>query len=452
MTPDVCRVFASAFIQAVASDAKEVVLGHDLRPSSPSMAAACAQAVRDAGKDVVYVGALPTPAVAYYAASRQSPAIIVTGSHIPFDRNGIKFYRVEGEITKADEQAMLNTEVDIVCDGVSGELPSVDRRAIAAYSERYLSTFGAGSLQGMRVALYEHSSVARDVLKFLLTSLGAEVISLGRTDTFVPIDTEAVSPADIAQAKEWARIHQFDAILSTDGDADRPLIGDESGAWFRGDVVGVLCAQALGAQVIVTPVSSNTIAEKCETFRQVIRTKIGSPYVIAAMQAALQAHPPGTVVAGYEANGGFLLGSDVQMPENCLKALPTRDAILPILSLLTTAAKCGVALSELPKRLPRRFTASDRIQNVPTERSRSLITSMRDGAIDPVKILAPGAGPVIEQDVTDGLRLTFKSGEIVHLRPSGNAPELRCYSEANSQERAMQLSSEALQRISAVIL
>jgi phosphomannomutase len=204
--------------------------------------------------------------------------------------------------------------------------------------------------------------------------------------------------------------------------------------------------------VIVTPVSSNTVVEKCETFREVIRTKIGSPYVIAAMQAALQAHPPGTVVAGYEANGGFLLGSDVQMPENCLKALPTRDAVLPILSLLTTAAKRGVALSELPKELPRRFTASDRIQNVATESSHSLITSMRNGTFDPVQILAPGAGPVIEQDVTDGLRLTFKSGEIVHLRPSGNAPELRCYSEANSQERAMQLSSEALQRISAVIL
>ncbi len=452
MTPDVCRAFTSAFIQAVASDAKEVVLGHDLRPSSPAMTAACTQAVREAGKDVVYVGALPTPAVAYYAASRQSPAIIVTGSHIPFDRNGIKFYRVEGEITKADEAAMLSAEVHMVNSGSPNELPSVDTRANTAYNERYLSTFGVGSLKGLRVALYEHSSVARDVLKFLLTALGAEVISLGRTDTFVPIDTEAVRPEDVAQAKEWARIHQFDAILSTDGDADRPLIGDESGTWFRGDVVGVLCAQALGAQVIVTPVSSNTVAEKCETFREVIRTKIGSPYVIAAMQAALQAHPPGTVVAGYEANGGFLLGSDVQMPENCLKALPTRDAVLPILTLLTAAAKRGVALSELPKELPRRFTASDRIQNVPSESSQSLITSMRNGTFDPVKILAPGTGPVIEQDVTDGLRLTFKSGEIVHLRPSGNAPELRCYSEANSQERAIQLSSEALQRMSAVIL
>ena len=89
MSTEVCYAYAQAFLRTVASSADTVVLGHDLRPSSPAISAACAQAVRDAGKQVLFVGALPTPAIAYYASVHSAPAIVVTGSHIPFDRNGI---------------------------------------------------------------------------------------------------------------------------------------------------------------------------------------------------------------------------------------------------------------------------------------------------------------------------------------------------------------------------
>jgi phosphomannomutase len=71
MTADVCASYTQAFLNTVAADANEIVLGHDLRPSSPTIAAACAQAIRDAGKTVVFVGALPTPAVAYYAVTQK---------------------------------------------------------------------------------------------------------------------------------------------------------------------------------------------------------------------------------------------------------------------------------------------------------------------------------------------------------------------------------------------
>lgn len=447
MDAKLCGAYAQAFLQAVVADATEVVVGHDLRPSSPAMAAACAQAIRDAGKNVVFVGALPTPAVAYYALLRQAPAMIVTGSHIPFDRNGIKFYRTEGEITKADETAMLDADVGLPETWVPGPLPAVEPAAESAYLERYLDVFAPGTLAGKRVAVYEHSSVGRDLLRTLFQALGAEVISLGRTETFVPIDTEAVRAEDVAQAREWAQVHGFDAIVSTDGDADRPLIGDETGSWLRGDIVGVLCAQALGADVLVTPVSSNTGAEKCGSFRQVVRTRIGSPYVIAGMQAASQMHPAGTVVAGYEANGGFLLGTEVQVGAHSLKALPTRDAVLPMLALLAAAAKRGVALSQLPASLPARHTASDRIQQVATDVSRALIASLRADPSGAGAWLAPDAGAVAQQDETDGLRLTFASGDVVHLRPSGNAPELRCYTEAGTRQRAEALCTDALQRV-----
>ncbi|MCG8342308.1 MAG: phosphomannomutase, partial [Chlorobiales bacterium] len=192
MTDPVCHAFVSAFLQSVAGDAETVVVGHDLRPSSPRIARACLDAVISSGRRVVYTGKLPTPAIAFYAEKIHVPALVITGSHIPFDRNGIKFYRADGEISKADEQAMLHADVELPETVSLVQLPEIDDRAYKVYVDRYLGFFGKGALEGTKVGVYEHSSVARDVLRDILEGLGAQVISLGRTDTFVPIDTEAV--------------------------------------------------------------------------------------------------------------------------------------------------------------------------------------------------------------------------------------------------------------------
>lgn len=445
MSDEVCYAYAAAFLQSVASTADKVVLGHDLRPSSPRIAAACAAAIQQSGRQLVFAGALPTPALAFYAAQMGVPAIMVTGSHIPFDRNGIKFYRAEGEISKADELSIQTAVIDLSNIETSVVLPAPDGLASKAYVRRYLDFFGANALKGLRVAVYEHSSVGRDVIRKILEGMGALVISLGRTDTFVPIDTEAVRPEDIAQAQQWADAHGFDAILSTDGDADRPLIGDERGQWLRGDVVGILCAQYLQAEVVVTPVSSNTAVEKCGSFVQVVRTRIGSPYVIAAMALALSQGDE--VVVGYEANGGFLLGSDVVRHDRRLAALPTRDAVLPMLALLCMAREQNHKLSQLAMDFPARYTTSDRLQNFATAKSRALIALFLASPDLLVATLAPQSGVVLGIDQTDGLRVTFESGDIVHLRPSGNAPELRCYAEADTQERARLLCDSSLQRV-----
>lgn len=181
----------------------------------------------------------------------------MTGSHITFDRIGLKFYRADGEITKADE-GLMSAKVVVVLDKIYPfRLEIIKQSASIAYVNRHVEFFGRSSLTGMRIVIFEHYSVARDILHEILIGLGTEVLTMGRTDTFVPIDTEAVRQEDIEQAKTWAVTHIFDAILSTDGDSDRPLIGDENGQWFRGDIVGILCAMYLKAVILVTPVSSN---------------------------------------------------------------------------------------------------------------------------------------------------------------------------------------------------
>lgn len=445
MTAEVCAAYTLAFLHGLqlAKPSQKIAVGMDLRPSSPAIVRACAAAIRQAGCVVDFCGSLPTPALALYAMTHGLPAIMVTGSHIPFDRNGIKFYRPEGEISKADEAAMTAAVVEVADFSDDGIMPPTNATALQQYKQRYIDLFPADLLSGWRIGLYEHSSVARDCLRDILQTLGAEVIGLARTDSFVPIDTEAVSQEDRQRGLNWAQAHKLDALLSTDGDGDRPLIADETGTWLRGDIVGLLCAHFLGAETVVTPVSCNTAIELSGLFKQVIRTRIGSPYVIAGMQ---QAQGRGGV-AGFEANGGFLAGEGLLIAGQPLAALPTRDSVLPALALLAMAKQQGQKLSALTTHLPKRFTASDRIQNFPAASSQALLDHLQSDANAYQSLWGNELGAVVQRDSTDGLRLTFENGEIVHLRPSGNAPELRCYAEANEMERAQYLVATSLQRI-----
>ncbi|MCK9397145.1 MAG: phosphomannomutase [Methylobacter sp.] len=463
MTDQVCAAYSLAFLHGLglAKPGQKVALGMDLRPSSPAIVRACAAGIRQAGCEVDFCGALPTPALALYALAQGIPAIMVTGSHIPFDRNGIKFYRAEGEISKADEAAITGAEIELEekslflpphpsllpeGKGADATVLTVNPAALQQYRQRYTSLFSSDLLAGWRIGIYEHSSAARDCLRDVLGALGADVVGLGRTDTFVPIDTEAVSEEDRRRGLAWSVEHRLDAIISTDGDGDRPLIADETGNWLRGDIVGLLCARFLGADTVVTPVSCNTAIEASGLFRQVVRTRIGSPYVIAGMTQALATGS--SSVAGFEANGGFLAGNGLTVGLQTLAALPTRDAVLPALAVLAMARQQGCKVSGLLAGLPQRYTASDRLQDFSVANSRALLDSLQSDDEAYRSLWGNELGAVARRDLTDGLRLTFANGEIVHLRPSGNAPELRCYAEAGSMERAQALVTLTLQHIS----
>ncbi|EGQ8058980.1 phosphomannomutase [Vibrio parahaemolyticus] len=442
-TPEVCAAFSHAFLTTVESDFDfaKVVVAIDNRPSSYAMAQSCIEAIKSRGYDVSYYGVLPTPALAFSAMQDSIPCIMVTGSHIPFDRNGLKFYRPDGEITKADEQSILNSSVDFRVPTQLSELV-VDEKASNQYIERYNSLFESDMLQGKRIGIYEHSSAGRDIYQGLFESLGAEVISLERTDEFVPIDTEAVAESDKEKARVWSRQYNLDFIFSTDGDGDRPLVADENGEWLRGDVLGLLCSKALQIEALAVPVSCNTIIADSPEFKVVSKTRIGSPYVIAEFAELSNSYRR---IAGFEANGGYLLGSDVSVNGKSLKALPTRDAVLPALMLLSLAKTSSI--KSLVDQLPQRFTHSDRIQNFPTEKSLAIL---EHGKMNPEELLLKLGFTDLKVEctnTTDGLRLSLTNDVIIHLRPSGNAPELRCYAEAASFDTAKALVNSVLSRV-----
>lgn len=443
LTESVVQDYTRAFLETCETGRK-VYVGWDLRDSSPRIAQTVMDVAQHLGIAVVTCGVLPTPALAYAAGRAKAAAIMVTGSHIPADRNGIKFYTNTGEISKQDEARIVACLGEApAAPAAKGTMRDGGDAVRQDYVARYLSCFDADALSGMKVGVYQHSSVARDILMEIFEGLGAKAIAIERTAEFVPVDTEAVDPTSREKFAEWCNAYGLDALVSTDGDADRPMVTDATGQLVPGDTLGVLTARYLGADAICTPVSSNSMIQQMSEFSEIHLTKIGSPYVVAAMEAI----PAGTKVAGYEANGGFLLGFPVGHDANCMTPLLTRDAVLPIIAPLVAAHSEGASLSDLVNRLPRRFTAADRVAGVPSEQSKALIQNLTDDVDLRADFFEVGAA-VTSIDTTDGLRVRFESGDIVHLRPSGNAPECRCYAESDTAERASALVVVHLAKLS----
>ncbi|QIF59719.1 MULTISPECIES: phosphomannomutase [unclassified Providencia] len=443
-TNESCSAFTHAFINSLKNefDFKQIAIAIDNRPSSEFIATACVTAIKQQGIEPLYYGVIPTPALAYTAMKNNIPCIMVTGSHIPFDRNGLKFYRPDGEITKIDEVAILNNNSQFEIPDVTPQILSINTLATEEYLNRYLSIFNEDLLAGKRIGIYEHSSAGRDIYPVLFKKLGAEVISLDRSDMFVPIDTEAVSEEDKIKARNWSKLHKLDAIFSTDGDGDRSLVADENGEWLRGDILGLLCALEMNIEALAIPVSCNTIISSHKDFKCVKQTKIGSPYVIEAFSDLAKNYMK---IAGFEANGGFLLGSNIEINGKKLSALPTRDAVLPFLMLLSAAKEKGIA--ELVDSLPQRITFSDRIQNFATEKSKSIIKKAQENPKHLLQHLGFSDEQLLDLNAIDGLRITLSNGNIIHLRPSGNAPELRCYAEANDHQTAQSIVQQSLKNI-----
>jgi len=480
MTDEICYNYTKAFILHLIQSkqlgtADSVAIAGDLRPSSSRIMNACAKAIIDLELKVINCGYIASPAIALYGIKQAIPTIMVTGSHIPDDRNGIKFNTPLGEILKTDEQqikvqqvispdglfnqsGMLSSEKNINNDSF---LPKIKPDAKELYRQRFINFFPDQALANLNIGVYQHSGVARDDLMLILQGLGASITPLNRSDIFIPVDTEAVREEDHILAKQWIDEYHFDAIISTDGDADRPLISDEKGNWLRGDIIGILCAQYLEVKHIVTPVSCNTAVEKSQLFDSVSRTQIGSPYVIAGMNNLInKGH---RAIAGYEANGGFLSADDIHLHNQVLTALPTRDAVIVLLALLHMSKLKQQPLSALANDLPQRFTFSDRIKNIPTEKSQQIIKTYLDDESginriesdfsDVFNLLSNTAEEkdtitkVKSIDNTDGLRIVFTNDNIIHFRPSGNAPEFRCYTESNSVELASQINAYCLEKI-----
>jgi phosphomannomutase len=454
------------YLQTLAPEAGGIVKGdpfyfaHDLRPTSTryaegrgEIAQAIVAAMQTAGMQPVNLGDIPTPALTYYALQQGKGSIMVTGSHIPFDRNGYKLNTSIGELMK-EHEAPVNQSVAAVRERLyaqpfdespfnesglfkSGhhDLPAAIPDARRAYIDRYLRFFEGRSLSGLRLLVYQHSAVGRDLLVDLLRELKAEVVPAGRREDFVAIDTENIQAPQIAAVQALVDANgPVDAVISADGDSDRPLLLLVNGGkakFYPGDLLGMVTAEFLGADAVVVPISCNDAIDR-GPLAPVLepKTRIGSPYVIAGIGAA--AAKGRKRVCGWEPNGGFLLGSD--LPN--LKRLATRDAVLPML--------CALFARDRFDKLPKRYSRAALLPNFPQAVGRAMVQrfSAPDAAGELERLI--GLGPVAKIDYTDGVRVVLASGEVIHFRPSGNADELRVYAVADSESRAEELAAKGV--------
>ena len=477
-----------------------VAIAGDLRPSTPRIMRAVAHAIRDRDMTVENAGTIPTPALAAHAFGKGIASVMVTGSHIPFDRNGIKLMKSKGEVLKADEAGILAEVARARASAYASSsdtspfdargmlkdslpLPEQNKAAEEAYLARYKNAFAAGCLAKMRVLVYQHSAVGRDVLVRILSELGAEVVAAGRTDTFIPIDTENVTRADLDHLEHLASeasSEPFDAIVSTDGDSDRPFIvapvdapsGLPRVRFLPGDLLGIVVAGVVRPDAVAVPISANDAVVRAMHASNVelVTTRIGSPYVIEALEELAKRGFKRPV--GWEANGGFLVWSALDFGGEPLSALPTRDAVLPILANLYAARTAGVSLGALWDRLPPRYGRSGLIDGVPVATSRALLARLvPDGAaVDTCFAEQPvpewqaaltiardhftamnGFSDPVRVNVLDGVRISFRNGDVVHLRPSGNAPQLRVYATADTDARAEEIVAMCLREPDGVL-
>jgi len=457
----------AGFLDFAGAREGRVALAGDLRPSTDRILVAAAKAIQDAGCEVDYLGKIPTPALASYAIERSLPHVMVTGSHIPFDRNGIKFGKTDGEVLKDDEPAILDAVGraraleygreasespfdDAGALETRPELPQVNPAGADDYVRRYLEFFPPGALNGLRIVVFEHSAVGRDLVVTVLESLGADVVRAGRSERFIPIDTEDITAEKLADLQRMVDdAGGADAIVSTDGDTDRPLVAgvtaDGTVRFVGGDLLGILVAKYVGADYAAVPISANDAVD-LELGDIVRKTRIGSPHVVRAMLDA-----DGDNVVGWEANGGFLTGSVVRRHGKTLAALPTRDAVLPIVAALHAAVESRGTVVDLVDALPKRYSKAGLLDDFPREMSLDIVSRFTPGDFDAIRAAlalvfteALGFGGLSDINVQDGLRLTFDNGDIAHVRPSGNAPQLRIYAVANDQSRADEIVRHAI--------
>ena len=317
-----------------------VIIGKDTRISGYMLESALEAGLSAAGVDVLLIGPMSTPGVAYLTrALRLSAGIMISASHNPFDDNGIKFFSGDGQ--KLDDavehaiEAMLDKPVETMASAALGKVRRVND-APGRYIEFCKSTFPAAlNLRGYRLVVDCANGAAYDIAPHVFRELGAEVIAIANTPNGMNINDHcgATHPAAMQAA---VREHGADFGLALDGDADRLFMCDADGTLFDGDQLlyavikdrqsrGLLKGGAVGT-LMSNFALEQALAKMAVPFA---RAKVGDRYVLEMLREK-----------GWECGGensGHLL---------CLDKHSTGDGIISALQVLAALKRSNASLAE----------------------------------------------------------------------------------------------------------
>lgn len=344
MTPDFAVRLGRALAVRLARETAHrplVVVGRDTRRSGPMLEGALAAGLASAGADVLLLGVVPTPTVAFVTRVRDADAgIVVSASHNPFADNGIKIFDRAGFKLPDDVEAEIEAALR---DGTPAPQPTGaalgaitrDDGASEQYLDFLLRTLPAGfSLQGRRIVFDGAHGAAHAMGPRLLHHLGAEVIELGTAPDGCNINV-ACGATHVDAACDRVRASQADLGIVVDGDADRLVLVDEAGAALDGDdYLGILASQRAGriGDCVVGTVMSNLGLELAlrERGLALVRSAVGDRYVLEEMRRT------GARLGG-EPSGHLIL----------LDHATTGDALLAAVQMLLVLHECGRSLGDL---------------------------------------------------------------------------------------------------------
>jgi phosphoglucosamine mutase len=421
------HVFKTLENQARGRGRHKIVLGKDTRLSGYMLENAISSGILSMGVDVLFIGPLPTPGVAYVTRSLRADAgIVITASHNPYDDNGIKFFRADG--FKLDDKIEFEIESLVFSGRIENIRPTADavgkavriEDALGRYIEQAKASFPRGmTLEGMRIVVDCAHGAAYKSTPCVLRELGADVITYGDQPDGKNInkDCGSIHPAFLCQ-KIWE--HRADVGIAHDGDADRLLLCDERGQLIDGDDIMAIAGLDLLAQgqltekTLVTTVMSNAglVAAIEAAGGHVVRTPVGDKHVIDEML-----------------RNGFILGGEQSGHMIFRNFSTTGDGLVAALQILRIMKSRGEPLSRLTKcwtRFPQLITNIMVREKRPFEELDSVPKLVSEAETE----LVAGGGRVL-------------------LRYSGTEPKARLLLEGRDSgtlERWSQKISEAIRR------
>lgn len=389
------------------------LLGRDTRVSGPMLEAALVAGLCSAGARVLRAGILPTPAVAYLVGEvRANAGVVVSASHNPIEDNGIKFFGPDGR--KLPDSVEARVEAVLAHDGPRPT--GVDVGEVEDFPEaqelylRHLLRYGP-PVRGLRVVVDCAFGAAYRLAPRLWEALGASVVALHAEPdgSKINVGCGSTHPAVLQQAVVQHRAH---VGFAHDGDADRVVAVDESGAVVDGDLILAACARHLHARgqldppVVVVTVMTNLGVERAlqgEGIR-VERAPVGDRYVLERMEEL------GAVLGG-EQSGHVIFRH----------LATTGDGLLTALQLVRVMQESGRSLAELVAGIPRYPQV---LVNVPVRSRQRLLQD-----------------PAVRQRVDLAHRALGNDGRVL-VRASGTEPVVRVMVEHEDADRARTMAEE----------
>ena len=410
-------VAAAHILVENSNDRPRAIVGQDSRASGEFLEAAVVAGLTSAGVDVYRVGIVPTPAVAYLVASTGADlGVMISASHNPMPDNGIKLFQRGGEKLADDVEALVEARIGEPWQRPTGA--AVGRvingdQLVDKYIEHLLSTIDV-SLSGLKVVVDCANGASSFTAPVALSRAGAEVIAIANTPDGWNIN-DGVGSTHLDYLRNAVLKNGADVGIAHDGDADRCLAIDATGAEIDGDVIMAILAKGFKAQgklkanTIVGTVMSNLgfMHAMAESGIEVVTTAVGDRYVLEAMLQSdfnLGGEQSGHVIMRDHANTG--------------------DGLLTALQLLAEVKRSGQTLQELSRVMVRFPQVLINVKNVAKERLAS-----STAIADAVKAAETELG---------------SNGRVL-LRASGTEPLVRVMVEAQSDAVAQSVAFKLAQ-------